>query len=150
MGTDDGIRAMVGAIPFAEVDGTPVTEAKPLSEAKVAIVTTAGFRLAGEVDVWQPGDVGYTELPAAMRDMQLSHFSPNFDRVGVAQDINTVYPVDRLDEMAADGTIGSVNHRHFSFMGAQFDLSEILQDAGPAVAQQLLDDEVDVVLLTPV
>ena len=147
---DAVIRKGVGGLPFPVRDATPVAEAKPLSQAKVAIVTTAGFRPAGSAEVWQPGDVGYQEFSSDVRDMQLSHFSPNFDRVGVAQDLNVVYPIDRLDELAADGVIGSVNHRHFSFMGAQFDLSAILADSGPAVAQQLLADEVDIVLLTPV
>ncbi len=42
--------------------------------------------------------------------------------------------------------------RHISFMGAQFDatFSTILLDSGPAAAKVLLDDDVDVVLLTPV
>ncbi|MFT7598854.1 MAG: hypothetical protein ACI8TP_001778 [Acidimicrobiales bacterium] len=53
MGTDNGIRAKAGELPFPEQAVTPSTAAKPLAEAKVAIVTTAGFRPAGEVNVWQ-------------------------------------------------------------------------------------------------
>ena len=84
--------------------------------------------------------------------MQLSHFSPNFDRSGFAADINVVYPVDRLEEMAAAGEIGSVADQHISFMGAQFDstFSTMLLDSGPAAAKVLKDDGVDVVLLTPI
>jgi hypothetical protein len=67
-------------------------------------------------------------------------------------DLDVVYPVDRLTEMAADGVIGSVNDRHISFMGAQLDATyaTMIHDTGPAAAQILLDDGVDVVLLTPV
>jgi D-proline reductase (dithiol) PrdB len=90
--------------------------------------------------------------PAAARDVQLAHFSPNFDRSGFAADVNVVYPVDRLDEMARAGEIGSVAQRHLSFMGAQTDpsFSSILLDSGPAAAKILRDQGVDVVLLTPV
>ena len=35
-------------------------------------------------------------------------------------------------------------------MGAMFDLSTIIEDSGPAAAQELIDAGVDVVLLTPV
>ena len=48
--------------------------------------------------------------------------------------------------------IGSVASRHLSFMGAQTDhtLTTLRLDTGPAAARLLLDDGVDVVLLTPV
>ena len=152
MGADVGIRARVADIPTPEFSDTPVVVAPPLTEAKVAIVTTAGLKAAGEAALWQPTDGSFTVLAGSDRDVQLSHFSPNFDRTGFAADINVVYPVDRLHEMAANGEIGSVADRHVSFMGAQFDatFSTILLDTGPAAAHVLLDQEVDVVLLTPI
>jgi hypothetical protein len=54
--------------------------------------------------------------------------------------------------MAAEGKIGSVSDTHISFMGAQPDhtLETIRLDTGPAAANILLEEEVDVVLLTPV
>lgn len=139
-------------VPTPDFDGVPVTEAPPLSEATVAIVTTAGLRPAGDVQLWQPSDGSFTVLPRSARDVQLSHFSPNFDRSGFAADINVAYPVDRLEEMAERGEIGAVAERHISFMGAQLDatFSTILLDTGPAAAKVLVDEEVDVVLLTPV
>lgn len=152
MAADASIRERVGEIPTPEFTSTPLTTATPLADARVAIVTTAGLRAAGDVTLWQPTDGSFTVLPAENRDVQLSHFSPNFDRTGFAADINVVYPADRLDEMAGAGEIGSVADQHISFMGAQFDatFSTILLDSGPAAAQVLLDDNVDVVLLTPI
>ena len=57
---------------------------------------------------------------------------------------------DRLEELAAEGVIGGVAETNLAFMGAQFDLSTILEDTGPAAAQLLLDEGVDAVVLTPV
>ncbi len=128
---------------------TPVV-APPLERCRVAIVTTAGLRTADAAQLLPVGDASFVTLPGRARDLQLAHFSPNFDRVGVVADLNVVYPVDRLDELAAAGVIGSVAERHLSFMGAQFDLATLLVDSGPAAAQVLLADGVDVVLLTPV
>lgn len=86
------------------------------------------------------------------RNLTLAHFSPNFDRSGFALDLNVVYPIDRLNELAARKVIGSVAAQHISFMGAQLDhtLSTMRLDTGPAAARILREDGVDVVLLTPV
>jgi D-proline reductase (dithiol) PrdB len=146
---DQDLRDLVGEIPVPDMEPAAVT-APPLNEATVAIVTTAGLRPSGEVAIWQMTDASFTVLPKAARDVQLSHFSPNFDRSGIGQDLNVVYPVDRIDEMVADGVIGRAADTNLSFMGAQVDLSTIIQDTGPAAAQVLLDQEVDIVLLTPV
>ena len=129
---------------------TPCTRAPRLANARVAIVTTAGLRDDG-IGAWHDGQ-GFVAIDDAVRDLVLAHVSPNFDRAGVAADLNVVYPVDRLHELAAAGVIGSVAAQHLSFMGAQPDhtLTTLRLDTGPAAARILLDDGVDVVLLTPV
>ncbi len=85
------------------------------------------------------------------RDLRLGHWSPNFDRSGFAADLNVVYPIDRLEELAAAGVIGRVAPHHLSFAGNQpDDVATIRLDSGPAAAEVLRHDGVDVVLLTPV
>ncbi len=124
--------------------------APPLERARVAIVTTAGLRPDG-VTRWTDGQ-GFTVLDAATRDVTLAHVSVNFDRVGIAADLNVAYPADRLDELQRSGGIGAVAPRHLSFMGGQVDhtLTTLRLGTGPAAARLLLEDRVDVVLLTPV
>jgi D-proline reductase (dithiol) PrdB len=79
----------------------------------------------------------------------MAHWSLNFDRTGFTADVNVLFPIDRLEELAADGVIGGVAPRHLSFMGALHDtLSTIRLDTGPAAAKLLRDDGVGVVLLT--
>ena len=138
----------IDAFAFATV---ACTTAPPLRDARVAIVTTAGLRPAGS-ELWNAGDQSFTVLDGAERDLMVAHASANFDRSGVAADLDVVYPVDRLAELAAAGEIGSVAPRHLSFMGAQPDhtMATIRLDTGPAAAKLLLEDGVDVVLLTPV
>jgi D-proline reductase (dithiol) PrdB len=69
----------------------------------------------------------------------------------VAADLNVVYPIDRLNELADQGVIGAVAPRHLAFQGAQIDNLEMLRlDTGPAAAKLLKDDGVDAVLLTPI
>ncbi len=148
---DAVVRAQVNNIPVYEFEHTPFTQPPPLSQARVAIVTTAGLRTDGSAR-WLPGDQSFTVLDGKSSRLWLGHFSPNFDRTGFALDPNVVYPIDRLHELAARRTIGSVASTHISFMGAQLDhtLATMRLDTGPAAARVLRDDGVDVILLTPV
>ena len=123
---------------------------KPLAEARVAIVTSAALHRHDQ-DRFSPVDTSFRALDRADRDLVLGHWSPNFDHSGFQIDLNVVYPIDRLEEMAAEGVIGDVAPRHFAFAGNQPEtVSEVRLDTGPACAAELLADAVDVVVLTPV
>ena len=149
--SDEQLRTTLGGLKSFAFDDVPWTTPKPLHESRVAIVTTAGLRVESNAD-WNAGDQGFTQIPHDAENLTLAHYSPNFDRVGWILDKNVVFPIDRLHEMAEDGIIGSVAKTHISFMGAQPDhtLETIRLDSGPAAAKLLNDDEVDLVLLTPV
>ena len=121
-----------------------------VSDAKVAIVTSAGLQRAGE-KTWGQGDESFRVFDLSERDLTSSHLSNNFDRSGIVADLNVAYPIDRLEELAADGAIGQVAPRHLSFMGALNEtMTTIREDSGLAAARLLRDDGVDIVLLTPV
>ena len=149
--SDEQLRTTLGGLKSFAFDDVPWTTPKPLHESRVAIVTTAGLRVENNAD-WNAGDQGFTQIPHDAENLTLAHYSPNFDRVGWVLDKNVVFPIDRLNELAEDGIIGSVAKTHISFMGAQPDhtLETIRLDSGPAAAKLLTDDEVDLVLLTPV
>ena len=149
--SDQPMRDFAVTTPMPDMGEVPWTpRTKPLSECRVAIVTTAALHTAGD-DRFTPADTSFRVLPGARRDLVLGHWSPNFDRSGFVSDLNVVYPADRLEELAAEGVIGSVAPHHYAFAGNQEDtLTGIRLDSGPAVARLLRDDAVDVVLLTPV
>jgi D-proline reductase (dithiol) PrdB len=146
---DEDIKAMTADIETPVFETSAFTTPKPLAEATVAIVTSASLHHPDDDD-FAPGDTGFRELSSARRDYTMGHWSPNFDTTGFAADINTVFPIDRLDELAAQGTIGAVSATHLAYAGNQFDLSAVRLDSGPAGAKRLLSLGVDVVLLTPV
>jgi D-proline reductase (dithiol) PrdB len=148
--SDEAMRALVNDIPVPEFVTTPFTTPPPLEEATVAIVTTAALRRADEPP-WRRGDESFRVLPNDARDLTVGHSSPNWDRSGIAADLNVVYPIDRLQELADHGVIGAVAPNHISFHGViEGALSTIRMDTGPAAARWLLEHGVDVVLLTPV
>ena len=123
----------------------------PLSKCRVAIVTTAGLHCHGDVPFTEgPAQADYRVIPgsATASALTMSHNSINFDRTGFQQDINVVFPIDRLRELAAEKVSGSVADFHYSFMGAL--PPKALEPRGRALAGLLKQDKVDAVLLTPV
>ena len=147
--SDRSIKEGAARVPCPTFDTVAFTTPKPLSEAKVALVSSASLHHQDDAD-FGVSDAGYRVLERHRRDIVVGHWSPNFDASGVSADLNVVFPIDRLEEMAAEGAIGSVSDVHLAFAGNQFDLAAIRMDGGPAGAKFLAEQGVDVVLLTPV
>ena len=148
--SDADIKARVADIPCPTFDDPAFVTPPALADATVAIVTTAALHHP-EDDQFDGSDVSFRVLDGTRPDWLLGHWSPNFDRTGFVVDLNVVYPIDRLEELAADGTIAAVAPRHVSFAGNQpDDVGTVRLDTGPAAAAELVADGVHVVVLTPV
>jgi D-proline reductase (dithiol) PrdB len=151
------VRLFMRKYPFHRyrIDPVPCTPlSKPLSEASVAIVTTAGLHLPDQPDFdhgRKLGDPSFREIPSTIDPQILreSHRSQAFDHEGIAADKNLAFPLDRLREAEAAGRIGRLHHRHFSFMGSIIGPRPLMEETAPAVAALLREDGVDVALLTP-
>jgi len=148
---DQVMKDHAATLPVPEFENPAFTRPTALKDARVAIVTSAALSRKGGASKWGQNDTHFETIPAEARDLELGHLSPNFDRAGFHADMNCVYPIDRLNELAAEGVIGSVANYHYAFAGNQPDsVSGLRLDSGPACARQMLEDGVDVVLLTPV
>lgn len=143
------IKARSANLEAPVFDNVAFTTPPALSEATVAILTSASLHHPEQPD-FQPNDTSFRVLETDRRDYVLGHWSQDVDHVGFGLDYNVVFPVDRLDEMAADGRIGKVSDVHLAYAGNQFDVAGIRLDSGPEGARLLKDAGVDVVLLTPV
>ena len=79
---------------------TPCAEGPVLSERKIAIITTAGLHSRDD-KAFTPGIGEYRIIPndTDMNDLIMSHVSNNFDRTGFQQDLNIVFPIERLREL---------------------------------------------------
>lgn len=144
-------RAVLRAQAVASYDTSPATPLPvPLAQARVAVVTTAGLHLRGD-RAFEREDPGFREIPstAEAQDLVQSHASIGFDRTAFQRDVNVVFPLDRLRELAAARTIGELAPRFLSFMGAQTDPSHTLTDAAADAAALLRSDQVHLALLTP-
>ncbi len=150
MNGDQTMRAHSATLPAPEFPNPAWVKPPDLAQATVAIVTSAAL-YASDDDAFTAGDAGYRLIDRERRDLVMGHWSPNFDRAAVAMDLNVVYPIDRLEELADRGVLGAVAPRHVSFAGNQpDDVATIRLDTGPAAAAQLKADGVDIAIFTPV
>lgn len=151
-------RLFMKQYPFSRyrIDPVPCQPLRqPIARSKVALVTTAGFCPPGQTpfdNSLKKGDCTWREIPGSIETATLieSHRSQSFDHRGVEADRNLAFPLDRFRELLAAGVIGSLNHRHFSFMGSIVGPRQLIDQQAPEVAQLLKDDGVEIVFLTPV
>lgn len=131
---------------------TPKTPLKkPLNECKVALITTAGFYINGQ-QPYVNNDCSYREIPNTIdtQELKIGHKSVAYDKSDTKTDANLVFPLDRFRELENEGKIGSLNYRHFSFMGSISKPKRLITETSPEVAQMLKEDGVEVAFLTPV
>jgi D-proline reductase (dithiol) PrdB len=147
-------RNVILTFPCQINDDAPWTSSSgPLSTRRVAIVTTSGLHVRGDipfVSAHAGQDVSFRVIPSDVppRDLLLSHPSISFDRSGIQQDLNVTFPADRLHELRDRGEIGSVATNHYSFHGAVRDHIRLQETTGAEVALRLREDRVDTVLVT--
>ena len=149
-------QVFMKAYPYRRVDWHPGAGLKkPLSEARIALVTTAAFFRPDQPPFdtsIRGGDYSYRVIPpdTDLGTLRIAHKSDAFDVRGITSDKNLALPLDRLKALAENGVLGSVAPRHFSFMGSIAAPGRLIANTAPEVARMLLEDEVDAVLLTPV
>lgn len=150
------IRSVLKVYPWRRVAPTPLaTLTKPLSACRVALVTTAGLVAPGDVpfdENVRGGDWSFRVIAGNVDIQSLGEFhrSESFDHTGIDADRNLGFPLDRLRELVADGTIDAVAPRHLSFMGSITAPNRLVQRSAPAAVELLVNDEVDLALLVPV
>ena len=122
---------------------------KPLDRSRLALVTTSGVHLPDQprFDIDDPaGDCSYREIPTSANDLTWTHA---YYRPDEGSDLDAVFPFDTLRRLTSDGVVGELSARHFSFMGAIHDPTPLVESMAPEVAGKLVEDRVDLVLLTP-
>jgi D-proline reductase (dithiol) PrdB len=123
---------------------------RALSDCTLAVVTSAGVHRRGD-EPFGREDPTYRVIPSDSDagGILQSHSSLAFDKTAFIRDINVVFPLDRVRELVADGRVGRLGPNHYSFMGALPDLSRVQNETAAEVGRRLVDEGVDVVLLTP-
>lgn len=137
-------------LPIAEMGPPLLTSlAKPLSQSRVMIVTSAGVHLAGTPPFQHPNDMTFRVIPQTAPADQLAPSHPTPVRRPGQADINVVFPYQRLADLAQEGFIGGVTDRHISMLGSIKKLRELVTDMAPKMAAEVRAAGADLVLHTP-
>ena len=140
-------RGFISNLDLPVVDEPDWTIPSQPQERRVSIVTTAAVSRRGDKPFsWLARD--HRVFSKNDRDLVMTHVAVEFDRSAWQQDLNVIIPLDRLEEMANDGEIGSVADEHYSFMGAADPVT--MEKSAREVAVRMKQECVDTVFLIPI
>jgi len=143
------------AEPVEMIPWTPLE--KPLSECKVAIIGSAAIALKTDEPFDQDGerknpwwgDPSFRVLPHQTTEKDIGIYHLHIDPSFAYQDLNCLFPLQRLTELETAGVIGAVADQHYSFMGYQIDPTELVTKSAPAMADAMRAEGVDIAILVP-
>jgi D-proline reductase (dithiol) PrdB len=134
-----------------DVPWTPYTGTA--SRETIALITTGGLYLRRSQPPFDTasihGDPSFREIPraACQADFGIAH--AHYDHSLAEQDINVIFPLERLVELEREGVIGRVAEMHYSFSYVN-DIVTLLTESVPQLLRQLKAAAVDILLLVPV
>ena len=131
----------------APVPWTPLR--KPLSECRVALAGSGGVYAEGQEPFHFKDDASMRIIPSNVEvsRLRVAHFGyPTRD---AELDPNCVVPIERMRELAADGTIGELSPRAFTFMGGIYSQRRVSEELIPQLIDQVKEDDVDLFYIVP-
>ena len=145
---DIGIGLQFEGLSIPEFDSMPWAKLnKPLSECKVALVTTGGVYIEGQKPYEERGEATYRQISRDVPKDHIRIWHPGYDYGPAMSDINCIFPLDRFKELEAEGVIGELAETNYSFMGLIPDPETLINETAPDAARRLKEDGVDAVFL---
>ena len=140
-------RGFISRLEKFTFDYPAWTVPKEASSRRVSIVSSAAISRRGDKPFsWLANN--HRVIEKDNLDLVMTHVAVEYDRTAWQQDINTILPIDRLEEMAKNNEIGSVSNEHYSFIGSSDPIK--MERSAKEVAERMKDDAVDTVFLVPV
>ncbi|MDR0424610.1 MAG: D-proline reductase (dithiol) protein PrdB [Clostridiales Family XIII bacterium] len=121
---------------------------KPLRECRIAFITAGGIHQKRQKPFNTAGDFSYREIPSSIPTSELMVTHGGFDNSDINKDVNAMFPLDRLRELRDEGFIGSLADTMYGFMGGGGNVEKFKEETGPAIAQSLKEQGVDIVVCT--
>jgi len=132
-------------VPLARLD-------TPLSAARLAFVSSAGVQPTGTLpfDVAHPiGDYSFRLVPSGATPADLEIHQIKYPTVGANRDLNAIFPIERLQELAAEGVIGGLTDNFISFIGYNMDPERLERTLAEDIAEAVVAEGADIALLAP-
>ena len=94
------------------------------------------------------GDFTFRKIEGTTPSSELMVSHGGYDNGDVNKDINCMFPIDRIHELAKDGFIKATAPVHIGFMGGGGNQEKFKNETGPEIARILKEENVDAVLMT--
>jgi D-proline reductase (dithiol) PrdB len=111
-------------------------------------VTAGGVHMRSQARFVVSGDSSYRDIPGDVKSEQLMVTHGGYDNSDANRDINCMFPLDRLRELAEAGVIKEVAPTHVGLMGGGGDVQALGAVTGPAIVRLLRAEHVDAVIMT--
>jgi len=124
----------------------------PLSESRLTFVSTAGVQPKGTLpfDTVHPvGDYTFRRVPSNSKPSDLEIHQLKYPTAGAARDLNVIFPIERLQELASEGVVGDLAPNFFSFIGYNMDAERLERTLAEDIADAVEADGADVALMAP-
>ena len=123
---------------------------KALQDARVGLVASGGIYRHGQVAFHFKDDCSFRLIPTTVKlsELRITHFA--YDLTAARVDPNVIFPLETLRDMAQLSRIGELGPHAYSFMGGIYSSRKVKEILAPAIADRLVKDGVDVVILVPV
>lgn len=125
---------------------------KPLKESRLTFVSTAGVQPRGTLpfDTVHPvGDYTFRRVPSNSKKSDLEIHQLKYPTRGAKRDLNVIFPIERLQELAAEKIIGSLTPNFFSFIGYNMDAERLEQTLAEDIADAVEAEKPDAALMSP-
>ena len=125
---------------------------KPLAECKLVFISTSGVQPRGTVpfDTVHPvGDYSFRRVPSAARVDELEIHQLKYPTAGAARDLNVIFPIERLRELATEGVIGGLTDNFYTFIGYNMDPERLERTLAEDIAAAVSDEGADIALAAP-
>ena len=125
---------------------------KPMAEARLIFVSTAGVQPKGTLpfDTVHPvGDYSFRRVPSASQPADLEIHQLKYPTFGANEDLNVIFPIERLQDLVAEKFIGSLTKNFYSFIGYNMDPQRLEQTLAEEIAAAVAAENPDVALLAP-
>ena len=125
---------------------------KPLSECRLTFVSTSGVQPKGSLpyDTVHPvGDYSFRRVPSNSSLADLEIHQLKYPTVGAKKDLNVIFPIERLQEVAGEGLLGELAPDFFSFIGYNMDAERLERTLAEDIADAVEAQGSDIALLAP-
>jgi len=124
-----------------------------LRDSRVSLISSCGVHLKSDsrMDVCHPfGDFGFRRVPSKSRHDDLIIHQLKYPHDDADLDINVIFPIERLQELASEGAIGGLTENFFSFIGYNMDPDRFERTVAADIAHAVCEEEhADIALLAP-